>query len=85
MFAPLLVAPAFAQTPPADPNAPADGSFPGERLNAVPVWTRLADFSPGLRSVEAAEIGPDGRTVVTASKFGSQVMAFRVADGALLW
>ena len=51
----------------------------------MPVWTRVADFHPRLRSVEAAEISPDGRTVATASKFGYQVMAFRVADGFLMW
>ena len=86
MLAPLLLAAlALAQAPPVDPDAPPDGLFPGDRLNAVPVWSRVADFDPRLRSVEAAEISPDGRTVATASKFGYQVMAFRVADGFLLW
>ena len=84
MFAALLLS-ALAAPPDAVGSAPPDGIFPGDRLNAVPVWTRVADFHPRLRSVEAAEIAPDGRTVVSAAKFGAGVMCFRVADGALLW
>ncbi|NJO02778.1 MAG: hypothetical protein HC880_14845, partial [Bacteroidia bacterium] len=45
----------------------------------------MADFSPTLRSVEAAEISPDGRMVISGSKFGNYLMLWRVADGFLLW
>ena len=45
----------------------------------------MADVSPRLRSVEAAEFSPDGKTALSGSKFGYNVMAWRVADGALLW
>lgn len=51
----------------------------------VPLWHRLADFSPKLRAVEACEFSPDGRLAVSGSKFGYKVMLWRVADGALLW
>ena len=51
----------------------------------VPVWTRVADFSPKLRAVESAEFSPDGQYAVSGSKFGYKVMLWRVADGALLW
>ncbi len=50
-----------------------------------PVWHRVADYSPTLRSVEAAEISPDGKHVISASKFGSRLMLWRVADGFLIW
>lgn len=49
------------------------------------LWKRVADFSPRLRSVEAAEFSPDGKTALSGSKFGYNVMAWRVADGTLLW
>jgi WD40 repeat protein len=51
----------------------------------VPVWHRVADVSPQLRAVEAAEFSPDGRYAVSGSKFGYQVMLWRVADGSLVW
>ncbi len=51
----------------------------------VHLWSRIADFAPLLRSVEAAEISPDGRLVLSGSKFGYNVMMWRVADGALVW
>jgi len=49
------------------------------------VWYRVTDYSPTLRSVEAAEISPDGKYVVSASKFGYFIMLWRVVDGFLLW
>lgn len=49
------------------------------------VWNRVADFSPILRSVEAAELSPDGKYAASGSKFGYKVMLWRVADGALIW
>lgn len=49
------------------------------------LWSRVADFSPTLRSVEAAEISPDGKYVISGSKFGYYLMLWRIADGHLLW
>lgn len=49
------------------------------------LWNRVADYSPTLRSVESAEISPDGRHVVSASKYGYYLMLWRVADGFLIW
>ncbi len=49
------------------------------------LWHRVADYSPTLRSVEAAEISPDGKHVISASKFGYYLMLWRVADGYLIW
>jgi len=56
-----------------------------ETPNVFPVWHRVADFSPQLRAVEAAELSPDGTLAVSGSKFGYKVMLWRVADGTLLW
>jgi len=49
------------------------------------VWHRVADYSSTLRSVESAEISPDGRFVLSASKYGYNLMLWRVADGSLVW
>ncbi|CAH0999270.1 hypothetical protein LEM8419_00567 [Neolewinella maritima] len=51
----------------------------------VLIWHRVADVSPGLQSVEAAEFSPDGSLAVSGGKFGYRVMLWRVADGTLLW
>lgn len=59
--------------------------FREDRPVVKEVWQRVADFSPTLRSVEAAEISPDGKTVISGSKFGYYLMLWRVADGALIW
>ncbi len=51
----------------------------------VPVWHRIGDYSPILRAVESAELSPDGRIAVSVSKFDGMVMAWRTADGTLLY
>ncbi|MEO0733654.1 MAG: hypothetical protein AAFZ52_12530, partial [Bacteroidota bacterium] len=72
----LPLAPAAAQD---------DGLFSATQPQIVPLWHRMADFSPKLRSVEACELSPDGRLAVSGGKFGYGVFLFRVADGHLLW
>ncbi len=62
-----------------------DHIFSAEAPEIVPIWHRVADYSPQLRSVEAAELSPDGKLAVSVSKFGYDLMVWRVADGALLW
>lgn len=49
------------------------------------IWHRVADFSPKMRSVESAELSPDGRFAVSGGKFGYKVMLWSVADGSLIW
>jgi WD40 repeat protein len=56
-----------------------------QQPHIVNLWHRVGDFSPTLRSVEAAEISADGRYVVSGAKFGYAVMLWRAADGFLLW
>ena len=47
------------------------------------VWHRVADYSSTLRSVESAEISPDGRLILSASKYG-RLMAIGQEDSGLL-
>lgn len=56
-----------------------------QKPSIFPVWHRIADFSPKMRSVESAELSPDGSLGVSGSKFGYKVMLWQVADGKLLW
>jgi len=49
------------------------------------IWHRVGDYSPGLRSVESAEISADSRLIVSGAKFGYSVMLWRTADGELIW
>ncbi len=75
LFTLLLPVAALAQEPIYNPDVP----------EVFPVWHRVADFAPALRSVESARISPDGRVAVSASKFGPAIRVWRVADGTLLW
>jgi WD40 repeat protein len=59
--------------------------YSSEKPDIIPVWHRVADFAPVLRSVESARLSPDGEFAVSASKFGYNLMVWRVADGTLLW
>jgi WD40 repeat protein len=59
--------------------------YNADKPDIIPIWHRVADYAPVLRSVEAARLSPDGRLAVSASKFGYNLMVWRVADGALLW
>jgi len=62
-----------------------DNIYSAEAPEVFLIWHRVADYSPQLRSVEAAELSPDGTLAVSVSKFGYDLMVWRVADGALLW
>lgn len=59
--------------------------YNAEKPDIFPVWHRVADYAPVLRSVEAARLSPDGKLAVSASKFGYNLMVWRVADGSVLW
>ena len=73
----LCIAPAAAQK-----NA---DIFPETKPELVLLWHRVADFSPRLRSVEAAEFSPDGRYAVSGGKFGYDVVLWNVIDGTVKW
>ncbi len=59
--------------------------YSSENLSLIPIWNRVADQSPVLRSVEAAEISPNEKYVASASKFGYSVMVWNSVDGSLHW
>ncbi len=53
--------------------------------DVIPIWHRVADHASVLRAVESARLSPNGTIAVSASKFGYNLMVWRVADGTLLW
>ncbi len=67
------------------PYCSAQHSIYPQKPDLVNIWHRVADHSHQLRSVEAAELSPDGKLAISASKFGYKIMMWRVADGTLLW
>lgn len=66
-------------------QANAQTIFREDKPLITPLWHRVADYSPTLRAVESAEISPDGKHVISGSKFGYYLMLWRIADGHLLW
>ncbi|QLE01624.1 WD40 repeat domain-containing protein [Galbibacter sp. BG1] len=66
-------------------NAQEESIYNGESVSLTNVWKRIADVSPKLRAVEAAELSPNGMYIVSGSKFGYAVMLWDVLDGSLLW
>ena len=59
--------------------------YPADRPQVADLWHRVGDWSPRMRSVEAAEFSADGWLCASGSKFGGDVMLWRTADGHLLW
>ncbi len=49
------------------------------------LWSRSADLSNTLRSVEAIEFSKDGQYIVTGSKFGYDLMVWNTIDGTIVW
>lgn len=63
--------------------APADAAQGVQSMSKV--WSRMADIGGELGSVESAEFSPDGRFIVSGTKFDSMVVMWRTSDGAELW
>ncbi len=55
------------------------------QLRLEPVWSRVADALGEPGSVESAEFSPDGRFIVSGTKFDYSVVMWRTSDGAELW
>jgi WD40 repeat protein len=49
------------------------------------VWSRVADVNGEAGSIESAEFSPDGRRIVSGSKFDNSVIMWRTSDGHELW
>ena len=57
----------------------------GDKLKLTLVWARVADVNGEAGSVESAEFSPDGRFIVTGSKFGNIVIMWWTSDGVEIW
>lgn len=55
------------------------------QLRMEPVWSRVADALGELGSVESVEFSPDGKYVVSGTKYDNSVIMWRTSDGAELW
>jgi WD40 repeat protein len=49
------------------------------------VWSRVADVNGELGSIETAQFSPDGRFIVSGSKFDYALIKWRTSDGAEVW
>jgi WD40 repeat protein len=55
------------------------------QLRLEPVWSRVADIMGEMGSVESAEFSPDGKNIVSGTKFDNSVIMWRTSDGAEIW
>ena len=49
------------------------------------LWSRLGDLNGEAGAVESAEFSPDGKFIVSGSKYDNRVMVWRVYDGSKVW
>ncbi len=59
--------------------------YPDASLRLHPVWSRVADVNGEFGSIESAEFSPDGRYIVSGSKFDNSIIMWRTSDGTELW
>ena len=55
------------------------------QLRLEPVWSRVADALGEPGSVESAEFSPDGKYIVSGTKFDNSVVMWRTSDGTEMW
>lgn len=55
------------------------------QLRFEPVWSRVADALGEPGSVESAEFSPNGRFIVSGTKYDNSVIMWRTSDGAEIW
>jgi WD40 repeat protein len=55
------------------------------QLRLEPVWSRVADVLGELGSIESVEFSPDGRYIVSGSKYDNSVIMWRTSDGYEIW
>ena len=55
------------------------------QLRLEPVWARVADALGEYGSVESAEFSPDGKHIVSGTKYDNSVILWRTSDGTELW
>lgn len=59
--------------------------YPDASLRLQPVWSRVADVFGEAGSVESAEFSPNGKFIVSGTKFDNSVVMWRTSDGQELW
>ena len=59
--------------------------FLDHQLRLEPVWSRVADALGEPGSVESAEFSPDGKYIISGTKFDYSVVMWRTSDGKELW
>lgn len=55
------------------------------QLRLEPVWSRVADALGEIGSVESVEFSPNGRFIVSGTKYDNSVIMWRTSDGTELW
>jgi tricorn protease-like protein len=55
------------------------------QLRLEPVWSRVADALGEIGSVESAEFSPDGKFIVSGTKYDNSVIMWRTSDGTEIW
>jgi WD40 repeat protein len=55
------------------------------QLRLEPVWSRVADALGEPGSVESAEFSPNGRFIVSGTKYDNAVIMWRTSDGSEVW
>jgi len=55
------------------------------QLRLEPVWSRVADALGEPGSVESAEFSPNGRYIISGTKYDNSVIVWRTSDGVELW
>ena len=55
------------------------------QLRLEPVWSRVADALGEIGSVESVEFSPDGKYMVSGTKYDNSVIMWRTSDGTELW
>lgn len=55
------------------------------QLRLEPVWSRVADALGEIGSVESVEFSPDGKHLVSGTKYDNSVIMWRTSDGTEIW
>jgi len=55
------------------------------QLRLEPVWSRVADVLGEAGSIESVEFSPNGRFIVSGSKYDNSVIMWRTSDGGEVW
>ena len=66
-------------------NLSAQVLYPDNSLRLTPIWSRVADVFGEAGSVESTEFSPDGKYIVSGTKFDNSIIMWRTSDGAELW